>query len=71
VRRGGAAAAGGLAAALVALATMIQMWIDWHQSEAAGLERISPELKLAVAAAFLLTLTGFILGMASHAARRQ
>ena len=66
-RRGGAAA--GIAAALVALATMIQMWIDWHQSEAAGLEWISPELKLAVAAAFLLTFAGFLLGM-SHGWRR-
>ena len=68
MRWGGAAA--GLAAAFVAMATMIQMWIDWHQSDAMGLERMSLELKLATATAFLLTLTGFILGMASHRWRR-
>ena len=59
----------GLAAALVALATMIQVWIDWHQSDAMGLERMSLELKIVVAMAFLLTFTGFPLGM-MHAGRR-
>ena len=58
----------GLRVSVSSLPASIQMWIDWHQSEAAGLESISPELKLAVAA-FLLTLTGFLLGMAAHGRR--
>ena len=70
MRRGGGAAAAGLAAALVALATMIQMFVDWEQSSAMGLEKISLELRIATVTAFLLTMTAFILGM-SHAARRR
>jgi len=59
-----------VAAALVALATMIQMFVDWEQSSAMGLEKISLELRVATLAAFLLTMTAFLLGLAAQQRRR-
>ncbi len=70
MRRGGGAALAGVAAALVALATMIQMFVDWEQSSAMGLEKISLELRVATLAAFLLTMTAFLLGLAAQQRRR-
>ena len=59
-----------LGAALVVLATMLQMFVDWEQSDAMGLERISLELRVATLAAFLLTMTAFLLGLAAKQQRR-
>jgi len=53
----------GLSGALVALATLLQMYIDWRQSGAEGLEHVSLKLKLAVIAATVLTLTALVLGL--------
>jgi len=69
VARGAAVA--GLAAALVSLATLIQMYIDYKQSEAMGLENISLKLKLLVLAAFTLSFLGFILGIVTHNGARR
>ena len=65
------AAVAGLAAALVSLATLIQMYIDYKQSEAMGLENISLKLKLLVLAAFTLSFLGFILGIVTHNGARR
>ncbi len=63
----------GLSSALVALATLIQMYVDWQQSAAQGLQPISWKLRAAVAAAGALTLTALILGLytASRAKKRR
>ena len=66
----GHAALAGLGAAFVSLATMIQMYIDYTQSNAMGLETVSTKLKLLVVVAFTLTFLGFVLGMTASAKRR-
>lgn len=55
---------------MVSAATMIQMYIDYRQSEAVGLENVSLKLKVLVTIAFLLTFTGFLLGLSATARRR-
>ncbi|BES81252.1 hypothetical protein [Pyrodictium abyssi] len=64
------AALAGLGAAMVSAATIIQMYIDYQQSNAAGLENVSLKLKILVTVAFLLTFTGFVLGLSASARRR-
>jgi len=63
MRRVNSAVVAGLSGALVAAATLIQMFIDWKQSNAMGLENISLKLKLAVVAAAVLSLTALLLGL--------
>ena len=60
----------GLGAAMVSAATMIQMYIDYRQSEAVSLENVSLKLKVLVTIAFLLTFTGLLLGISATARRR-
>ena len=60
MRRGGAAA--GLAAALVALA-MIQMWIDWNQSDALEFEKGEPGAEASHSSGVPADVPGFLLGM--------
>lgn len=62
----------GLSSALVALATLLQMYVDWNQSSAMGLQSISWKLRVATAIAGILTFTALVLGLytASRAKRR-
>ncbi len=68
--RTGASLLAALSSALVAMATMIQMWIDWHQMPRS--ESLDLRLRVAIAAAGFLTLLALILGLytASRAKRR-
>ena len=58
--RGGVVA---LATLFVALATLLQMYIDWEQSGARGLEQLSLRLKIAVVGAALLSLLAALLAL--------
>ena len=59
----------GLGAAMASAATMTQMYIDYTQSNATGLENVSLKLKILAIVAFLPTFMGFALGLSS--ARRR
>ena len=61
--RRGTALLAGLSGAFVAAATLIQMWIDWKQSYAEGLESYSASLKLAVVLAGVFSLAALLLGL--------
>ncbi len=69
-RGGGAAGAVALATAFVAVATILQMYIDWEQSGARGLEAMSLKLRLAVVAAGLLSLLAALLAITAGAKKR-
>ena len=49
---------------------MTQMYIDYTQSNAMGLEMVSTRLKLLTVVAFTLTFLGFVLGMTTSTKRR-
>ncbi|AEM38396.1 hypothetical protein Pyrfu_0525 [Pyrolobus fumarii 1A] len=57
-----------LSSALVAAATLLQMYIDWNQMPRSA--QLDLRLKLAVAAAGLLTLAALILGLLAASKRR-
>ena len=58
----------GLSSALVAAATLLQMWIDWNQEPRSA--QLDWKLRLAIAAAGLLTLAALILGLIAASKRR-
>ena len=58
----------GLSSALVAAATLLQMYIDWNQMPRA--ESLDIKLKLAIAVTGLLTLAALILGLIAASKRR-
>ena len=66
--RGGVVA---LATLFVALATLLQMYIDWEQSGARGLEQLSLRLKLAVLGAGLLSLLAALLALTAGKRQRR
>ena len=58
----------GLATAMVAGATLIQMWIDWNQMPRTA--QLDVKLKIAIAAAGLLTIVAMVLGLLAGRRRR-
>jgi hypothetical protein len=54
-----------LATMMVAIATLIQMWIDYEQSGARGLEAMSLKLRVAVVAAGLLSMLAALLALSA------
>ena len=66
MRRAGLLA--GLSSALVAAATLLQMWIDWNQEPRSA--QLDLKLRLAIAAVGILTLLALVLGLIAAAKRR-
>ena len=64
----GVGALAALSSALVAAATLLQMYIDWNQMPRA--ESLDLRLKLAVVAAGLMTLAALVLGLLAASKRR-
>ncbi|BEP17257.1 hypothetical protein PYJP_06090 [Pyrofollis japonicus] len=60
-----------LATALVAIATIIQMYVDYEQSGARGLEAMSLKLRVAVILAGVLSLLAALLAIAAGSGGRR